>query len=392
MKPLQRCVMVWACVCMSWAQAQLSLRPELAKPVQAAQSLLAAQKPVEALGKIDEAKQLPALTEEELVLLRRLESAAALDAKQNERAAQALQALLSSSKVSTNDKETMVASLVAIYQSSKQNKALIETLKTYFKQGGSNPRFRLPLAQALAIEKDYQAALDELDKKSQSEPGAKPSEAELRVAIYAQSRMKNDAALLKTLQTTVKLYPKPDYWSDLAAVLLRKPGLSKRHELDVYRLMEEVGVLTDEEDYLEAMDVALKTGLPKDALRWATQAKQAGVVSAANQTKLQTLQAQAFKASQEDAVFKNAMPKTANEMAQLADLYLSEHEFEKAAERYDSALKMGGLKYESEVWLHLGVALYKMKRFAQAQQALTRQTTEAPILPLADIWVVLFKP
>jgi hypothetical protein len=161
--------------------------------------------------------------------------------------------------------------------------------------------------------------------------------------------------------------------------------------MDIFRLMEEVGALNDEEDYLEMMDVAIKVGLPKEVLRLANKAQKANAIDKANQGKLEAYKAQALKSATEDDAFKQTQAKTGNELAQLADLYFSELNFDKAVTLYDAARQAGGLRYEAEVALHQGVALYKARQSAEAKAVFDKISGDVHAKQLAGIWTLLIK-
>ena len=76
--------------------AQVNLRPEVAKALQAAQEAIQAQKPDEALNKIQDARALSGLAEPEKMLMERLAVVAAINAQKFDLAAKSLSYLLQS--------------------------------------------------------------------------------------------------------------------------------------------------------------------------------------------------------------------------------------------------------------------------------------------------------
>ncbi len=377
----------------STVHAQITLSPELAKPVAAAQGLIAEGKNADALNKLDEIKNIDALAAPERALVERLTTAAAIGAKRNDRVIASTRYLALSSNLPPEEKGKFMEVLAGAYQSTKNNAELIQAARAYYANGGQNAAIRLPLAQALAIEGQYQSALDELAlmKKADQQAGTKPTEAQLRVAIFANSKLKNDAGLVAALKDVLTLYPKSDYWSDMVGALFRTRSLTKRQEMDIYRLMEQVGQLNEEEDYLEMMDTALKVGLPNDVLRLSAQLEKGKAVGPDTRTKLATLKQRAQTAASEDEKFKKTSPKSGNEWAQLADLYASEGSFERAAELYANALKAGDLKYEQESKLHYAIALYKAGRVPQAQQILSTIAGPTPTAQLSELWGLVIR-
>jgi hypothetical protein len=386
-------LVVWAVFSTPLAYADITLSADLAKQVAAAQGLLTDGKNAEALTKLDEIQNPDALAAPERVLIEKLMTAAAIGAKRSDRVIQSTRYLTQSSNLSAEEKWKFMEVLISAYQSTKNNQELISTAKAYYNSGGKNPTFRLPLAQALAIEGQYQSALDELaiKKKSDLETGTTPPEAQMRVAIYANSKLKNDAGLIVTLKEVLALYPKPDYWSDMVGALFRTRNLTKRQEMDIYRLMEQVGQLADDEDFLGMMDTALKVGLPKDALRLITQMEKGKSLSADVKAKLTILKQRSQSAAADDEKFKHTQPRSGNELAQMADLYASDAGFAEAANFYENALKAGDLKYDQETRLHYAIALFKTGRVPQAKQILSTIAGPTPTAQVSELWGLVIR-
>ncbi|MGZ5268770.1 MAG: tetratricopeptide repeat protein, partial [Caldimonas sp.] len=96
-------------------QAQESLRPEIGKPLQAAQELIKAQRYKEALGKVREAEAAGPRNANETFLIERMRIAAASGAGDVETAARAFEAISGSGRVSGADKLRMIESIAGGY-------------------------------------------------------------------------------------------------------------------------------------------------------------------------------------------------------------------------------------------------------------------------------------
>src|SRR6476660_4083961 len=93
------------------AIAQESLRPEVGKPLQAAQEMIKAGRYREALGKVREAEAAGARNANETYLIERMRLAAASGAGDAETAAHSFEALSGSGRIQPADKLRMMESI-----------------------------------------------------------------------------------------------------------------------------------------------------------------------------------------------------------------------------------------------------------------------------------------
>ena len=274
------------------AVAQVNLRPEVAKSLQAAQEAIQAKKPDDALSKIQEARAVPALTEPEKMLMERLAVVAAMNAQKFDIAAQSLNYLLQSKELSAADRLTLSETMVSVSQRLKDHTNAVKWARRYKEMGGTNARVDLMLLQSLSIQGLHQEVLQEMvSKQNVAATAARmPDEMELRIYAISQKQLKDDAGFVKTLAELTKRFPSKDYWSDLLNTMGRLPSFNQRYQLDVSRLMEATEVMEEADDYTDMAVFALKSGLPAEALRVLEKGQSAGLFAkgsaASNYTKL----------------------------------------------------------------------------------------------------------
>ena len=130
------------------AQAQESLRPEIGKPLQAAQDLIKSQRYKEALGKVREAEAAGPRSGNETYLVERMRIAAASGAGEVETAARSFEVLSGSGRVSGPDKVRMIESIAGGYYRAQQYAKAMQWSQRYFREGGTSPAIRtmLPVA------------------------------------------------------------------------------------------------------------------------------------------------------------------------------------------------------------------------------------------------------
>jgi tetratricopeptide (TPR) repeat protein len=373
--------------------AQVNMRPEVAKPLQAAQEAIQAKQPDVALQKIQEARSTPQLTEPEKMFLERLSVVAAMNAQKFDVASTSLDYLLQSQQLSATDRLTLTETMVSVSQRNKDHAKVVQWARRYAQDGGKNQRVHMMKVQALALQGLHKDVVQEMADAYKA-TGYQPEEAELRIYAFSQKQLKDDAGYISTLTQLVTRFPTKDYWSDLLSIMGRAPGINARTQLDVSRLMDAAGTMEEAEDYLDTAQFAIKAGLPYEALRVLDQGQVAGLykgATAANATKLKQ-QAQQ-RAAEDDKALKSLTLASDNApmLVQLGDVLLSKGQWAEAAEAYQKALGKGGLKREADARLHCGIALVKTKQFDAAKAMLQSVAGDASSMQVANLWISLAK-
>jgi len=368
--------------------AQVNLRSEVAKPLQAAQEAIQSKQPEEALKKIQEARQVAQLTGAEKMLLERLSVVAAMNAQKFDLAASSLDYLLQSKDLPEVDRLSLMETMVSVSLRTKDYPRVVEWSRRYLQQGGTNTRIRLALIQSLAVQGAHQEVLKEMPAKLQADAaaGKLPDEAELRIYAFSQQQVKDEAAYIKTLSELVKRFPSQAYWGDLLNRIPRQSGFNARYQLDVFRLMDATDNLEDAEDYADVAQAALKAGLPHEALRMLDKVAQPAS-TAILKKQVQQRMAEDDKAMQ--AIGPNS--EDALLLAQWADVQLSKGDWKLAVPAYDKALVKGGLRREAETRLHNGIALIKSGQADAAKTMLASVKGDDTAVLLASLWLNLAK-
>ena len=339
--------------------AQVNMRPEVSKPLQAAQEAIQAKQPDVALQKIQEARATPQLTEPEKMYLERLSVVAAMNAQKFDVASSSLEYLLQNKELSATDRATLTETMVSVSQRNKDHNKVVQWARRYAQEGGNNPRVHIMKVQALALLGLHKDVLQEMQEAFKV-PSYQAQESELRIYAFSQKQLKDEAGYTRTLTQLATRFPSKDYWSDLLNSMGRAPGIHARTQLDVSRLMEATNTLEEAEDYLDTAQFSLKAGLPYEALRILEQGQAAGLYQGATSASYQKLKQQAQqRAAEDDKAMKslNMASDNGSMLVQLGDVLLSKGQWRDAAEAYQKALTKGGLKREAEARLHCGIAL-----------------------------------
>ena len=248
----------------SAVQAQEPLRPEVGRPLQAAQEMVKGGRYREALGKVKEAEAAGARNANETYLIERMRLAAASGAGDAETAARSFEAISGSGKVSGADKLRMIESIAGTYYRAAQYGKSMQWSQRYFKEGGSSPAIRTMLIQSQYLSGDFAGAARELTLEIQAaeRSGSAPPEDRLKLLLNAASKQNDNNAYVFAMEKLVTHYPKKEYWVDLLSRLQRKSGFSDRLALDTYRLSLATGSMTAPADFMEMAQLALQADLP----------------------------------------------------------------------------------------------------------------------------------
>jgi hypothetical protein len=385
---------LWAAL---MAQAQVVVRPELVKPLQALQEALSAQKHQDVLDQLRPLLQTAGLTPAELGVMRRMQAVAALGAKNWDLAIGSLQEMLLAPDLPASDRRALQESLMNAAQQKQDHVLLVRTARQYLQEGGTNPSIRPALIQALALSQQHAEVIRELQEKMRLDAasGQKTPENQLRLLALSYRQLKDDAGYHATVKQLLASYPSRDYWAEVAGRMITLPGFNNRFELDVFRLLEQSGNLQQPVDFTEMAGLAMQAGLPAEALRVLNLGYDKGILGqgaqAAAHSKLRT-EAQT-KVREDDRGFAQ-LEKSArdgNTLASVAAVYGSRQDWTQAQAVYARALAAGGLRREQEVRLHYAISLFKTGQKEPALAQLKTIEGDATAVELASLWALMMR-
>ena len=248
------------------ARAQETLRPEVGKPLQAAQDLIKGGRYKEALGKVREAEAAGARNANETYLIERMRLAAASGAGDAETAARSFEAISGSPRVPGPEKLRMIESIAGSFYRSQQYAKSMQWSQRYFREGGSSGAIRTMLIQSQYLSGDFAGAAKELmvEVQGAERSGAAPAEDRLKLLLNAASKQGDNNAYVYAMEKLVTYYPKKEYWVDLLNRMQRKSGFSDRLSLDTYRLSLATGSMTAPADFMEMAQLALQADLASE--------------------------------------------------------------------------------------------------------------------------------
>ena len=245
------------------------LRPEVGKPLQAAQELIKSQRFKEALAKVRDADAVNGKSTNEVYMVERMRLAAASGLGDVEMASRSFEAAQATGRLSAADKLRMLESLTISAYRAKDYTRAMNFGQRYVKDGGTSPSVRAVLIQSQYLSGDFAGTVRELQQEVQAteRAGGVPTEERLTLLLNAAQRLNDPNALVMALEKLVTYHPKKVYWADLISRLQRKPNYSDRLALDAYRLQLVTGGMTTANDFMEMAQLAVQAGVPAEAVK-----------------------------------------------------------------------------------------------------------------------------
>ena len=377
--------------------AQETVRPEIGKPLQAAQELVKAGRYREALGKVREAEAVGARNANETYLIERMRLAAASGAGDAETAAHSFEALSSSGRIQPAEKLRMMESIAGSYYRAQQYPKAMQWSQRYLREGGTSGAIRTMLIQSQYLSGDFAGATRELMAEIQASEraGATPPEDRLKLLLNAASKQGDNNAYVYAMEKLVTYYPKKEYWVDLLSRMQRKQGFSDRLSLDAYRLSLATGSMTAAADYMEMAQLALQADLASEGKQVIDKGIASGALSTGAQAdRAKRLKALVDKKLAEDAAThaedeKQAMAaKSGDALVSLGLYAVYNGQAAKGVQLMQQGIAKGGLKRPEDAKLHLGIAQLAAGDKAKAQATFkTVQGTDGTA-DLARLWAL----
>ncbi|MBL8304573.1 MAG: hypothetical protein JNM26_17620 [Ideonella sp.] len=376
------------------AHAQ-ALRPEVGKPLQAAEAMIKAGKYREALAKVKEAEAVSGRTVAETTTIERMRLAAASGAGDADTAARSFEALAGG--MSGAEKLRSIESIAGSYYRGKEYAKAQQWYARYFKEGGTNAANRTLMIQTQYLAGDFAGAARELTAEVQAteKAGGTPPEPRLTLLLTAAQRLNDANITAYAMERLVVHYPKKEYWADLLSRLQRKPSFSDRFALDVYRLSLATGVMNKASDYMEMAQLAVQAGFPAEGKQVVEKGYAAGVLGTGPEAERhkrlrdlidkRTAESKASLAADEAEALK---AKDGNALVTVGFNLVANGQGAKGLALMQQGITKGGLKRPEDAKLHLGVAQAMAGDPAKAQATFKTVGGNDGSADLARLWAL----
>ena len=377
------------------AQGQSGVRPDVGRPLQAAEALIKGGKYREALAKVRDADAVGGKSAGENLMVERMRLAAASGAGDADTAARAFETVGPS--VGGADKLRMIESIAGSYYRAKEYAKAQQWYGRYFREGGSSSTNRTLMIQTQYLSGDFAGAAKELIAEIQSAErnGAVPAEERINLLMNAAVRQKDVSGEAFALERLVTYYPKKEYWVTLLSRLQRKPNFSDRLSLDTYRLSLATGSMSAANDYSEMAQLALQAGSGAEAKQVIDKGFAAGALGAGPEAgrhkRLRDLvvkrvdEAKKTAADDEKAALA---AKDGNDLVTIGMNQVFEGQKAKGLQLMQQGIAKGGLKRPEDAKLHLAIAQLVAGDNAKAQATLKTVSGNDGTGDLARLWAL----
>ena len=373
-------------------------RPEVGKPLQAAQEMIKGGKYREALGKVREADAVGGKTAAESNLIERMRLAAASGAGEADTAARSYEALAGG--MSGTEKLRTIESIAGTYYRGKEYAKAQQWYARYFAEGGTSAATRTFMTQTQYLSGDLAGAAKQLTAEIQAAErnGQVPAEDRINLLMNAAVRQKDASGEAFALERLVTYYPKKEYWVALLSRLQSKPGFSDRLSLDTYRLSLATGSMTSAADFSELAQLALQAGSGAEAKQVIDKGFAAGILGAGPQAerdkRLRGLVDKRIEEAKKTAADdeKSALAaKDGNELVTIGMNQVFEGQKVKGLQTMQQGIAKGGLKRAEDAKLHFGIAQLAAGENAKAQATLKTVSGNDGTGDLARLWALYAK-
>jgi len=378
------------------AVAQDALRPEVGKPLQAAQEMLKAGRYKDALAKVREAEAVGNRSTYETYILDRMRASAAASAGDNELAARAFESAIASGRPNAAERLQLIEALASSAYRGKDYARAAEWASKYLKEGGAAAQVRELMVNALFLAGNYAGVIGAVTPWVKS--GEAADEHTLQLLANSYAKVGDTAGYMTSLEALLRQAPKQDYWADLLSRLPGKPGFSERLALDVYRLRSATGTLTDAAQFVEMAQLALQAGLPAEAKKVVDAGFTAGALGVgADENRHRRLREMAGKQAAEDqktlATFDAGTRASPEAWANTGGALVSVGRFEKGLDLMTQALQKvdqgdKALKRPEDLRLHLGLAHLAAGNASKAAETLRAVKGGDGAADLARLWLL----
>lgn len=371
-----------------------SVRPEIGKPMQAAQDLIKAKKGKDALAKVREADAVGSKTPYETYVVELTKGQAAGLAGDSATAGAAYDA---AAAAATSGKAQLLAGAAGHYYLAKNYAKAADAAERYKAEGGNDPALHTVLVQSLYLGGNYGQANKEIqnDVRAAELIGQSASEQSLQMLADIATRQKDTAGFMSAMEKLVAAYPKPDYWASLVYAVATRPGLSERVAFDILRTKRATGTLRTAEEYVEAIQLALQAGFPVEAHKFINAGYDAKLLGtgadAGRHQRLKDASAKAFT-QDELALGQDDAKVTVSGGDALLNTgfnYVLRGKGERGVLMMETALTKGTIKRPEEARLHLGMAQVMSGQKARAIETLKGVTGKDGSADIARLWILL---
>ena len=379
------------------ALAQAVNSKALAKALQPAQESFKAKRYPDTIARLRVAEGTPGKTPYDQHVINEMMSYSCVRTNDFACAEKTYEALLTDGFTTPAQVQSDVRALVIINNNLKSYDKVIEFGNRAIKDGFADEETRVLIGQAYYLKGDYKGAVkfEESHIDALIKAGQVPKGDLLNITRSSCGRLDDKVCETRQLERLVTYYPKPEYWQGLL-VSLEHQATGDTNKMQAYRLMNDVGVLTQPDAYGEMGSIAMDQGAPAEAQHALENGLQRGVFAndphALARTQ-RTLESAKKKAAEDQAGLPNAekaadAATTGEAAASVGQAYFGYQQYDKAVAELSKALTKGGRKNAADTRLLLGIAQLKGGHKDDAVKTFRQVKGDPTLERLANLWII----
>lgn len=367
---------------------------KVAKPLKAAQDLMAAKNWKEAKVKIDEAQAVDGKNAYENYAINEMMAVVQANLNDFAGAAKGFEATLNSEFLPADSKTGRLKSIAQLYYQVKNYPKVIQYGPLYLKESPNDAEMQVTVGQAYYLSNDFPNASKYLKNAIEASEKADkaPKEDWLQLLQSAEYEQNNTQGLIKALMKTIRNYPQPKYWDQLITLIGKEVNDSGKLDLEIYRIRMATNAKLEADELREMAELAIQAGLPGEAQTVMAKAATLGAKTERDTrlTNMAKTQATADKASlpQSEATAKGAA--TGEPLVKNGEAYLTYDNPAKAIELIKAGIAKGP-KDLDRAKLRLGVSLIAAKQPGEAKKTFSSITPTSPYFKLGELWAITAK-
>src|SRR5213080_1077759 len=379
------------------AEEGKNVSAKMAKPLKAAQDDLTAKRYSDAILKLKESQASPGKSPYDQHVINEMLKVAYVRTGNYADAAKVMEAEIDDGFVPQSELQGLVRGLAQVNYQIKNYEKAIEFGNRAIKGGFADEELRTLVGQAYYLKGDWKGTLhfEEGQVDNVIKEGRTPNGEALQLILSACVKLNDQPCETRALERVVTYYPQPDYWYQLLFTLRQQTSGNDANTLQTYRLMSEVDVLKNPEDYTEMAQLALEAGSPGEAQRILEKGIAKGVFADQRaKQKNERLLESAKKAAATDRASLQRIAKEADAAAAgaknvgLGLAYFGYGEYDKAVEEITKGPTKGGLRNEGEARLLLWISQLNAGHKEDAAMSFHAVKGDPSLERLANLWTL----
>lgn len=370
----------------------------VAEPIQKAQAAMSRKQWDAALAQIKQAQAVANKTPFEAYQIDEFLGYVLLQQKKFAEAAPVFERTLSSDFLPAERVDDRTKTVAQLYATLGEHRKAVQWAGKWLEKHPGDLDMRVLLGQSYYLLNDFKnaattmtAAVNQAEKAGQT-----PREEWLKIILASHFKLDDPQDRAQALRKMVRYHPKPEYWANLLD-LSRGNDSSDAITLGYYRLMNEVGVLDDKDDYVEMAQLAMDAGLPGEARSIVEKGFANGTLKSSNTTEQGRYDRLSAAVKEQAAADSASLPQLARQAEKatqgqahvaLGQAYLSYGDYDKAVAALQRGLKEGGVSDVAEAQISLGIAQLRQGQNKLALEAFNAVPDKSPRRDLAELWAL----